>query len=201
MDLVIQNELPSQAEREAVDAVLGPPGSSWEGGLEASERDQRVARGGHAARAQRHLLLPTLHAVQGRVGWISRGALNYVCRRLTIPPAEAYGVASFYALFSMEPRPPVVAHVCTDVACICRGSQELVEELERTVGPEGAHPGNGQAVWHESPCLGMCEHAPAALLTVAGEEPREAPVAYVTAPDVASMLAGGAPPATRRGAE
>jgi NADH-quinone oxidoreductase subunit F len=194
MDIAIQNELPSQAEREAVDAVLGPPGSSWEGALEASARDERVARGGHAARAQRHLLLPTLHALQGRVGWISRGALNYVCRRLTIPPAEAYGVASFYALFSMEPQAPVVAHVCTDVACICRGSRELVEELERTVGPAGAHPGNGRAVWQESPCLGMCEHAPVAMLTVAGEEPHEAAIGNVTAQDVAALLAGGAPP-------
>ena len=154
MDIVIQNELPTEVEREAVDAVLGPPGSSWEGAREASKRDQHVARGGHAARARRHLLLPTLHAVQARVGWISRGALNYISRRLTIPPAEAYGVASFYALFSLEPQPPVVAHVCTDVACIARGSQELVAELERRVGPEGEHPGNGQAVWHESPCLG-----------------------------------------------
>ena len=194
MDLVIQNELPTAAEREAVDAVLGPPGSSWEGAPQASERDQRVARGGHAARAQRHLLLPTLHAVQARVGWISRGALNYVCRRLTIPPAEAYGVASFYALFSLEPEPPVVVHVCTDVACIGRGSQELVAELERRVGPEGEHPGNGQAVWHESPCLGMCEFAPAAMLTVAGEAPHEASVARVSADDVAGLLAGGAPP-------
>ena len=155
---------------------------------QASARDQRVARGGHAARAQRHLLLPTLHALQSRVGWISRGALNYVCRRLTIPPAEAYGVASFYALFSLEPQPPVVAHVCTDVACIARGSQELVATLERTVGPEGSHPGNGQAVWHESPCLGMCEYAPAAMLTVAGPEPREASAAPVDAADIAACL-------------
>ena len=195
MDLVIQNELPTAIEREAVDAVLGPPGSSWEGAPQASKRDHHLARGGHAARAQRHLLLPTFHAVQSRVGWISRGALNYVCRRLTIPPAEAYGVASFYALFSLEPQPPVVTHVCTDVACIARGSQELVAELERRVAPEGAHPGNGQAVWHESPCLGMCERAPAALATVAGEAPHEASVAPVTVDDIASLLAGGdAPP-------
>ena len=52
------------------------------------------AHGGHAARAQRHHLLPTLHAVQESAGWISPGALNYVARRLTIPPAEVYGVAS-----------------------------------------------------------------------------------------------------------
>src|SRR4051812_9490594 len=176
MDIVLHNDAPSAAERDAVDAVLGPPQSTWEGATERNARDQRVARGGQAARARRHLLLPTLHAVQGRVGWISRGALNYVCRRLTIPPAEGYGVASFYALFSMEPQPPAVAHVCTDVACICRGSQQLVDELERMFGPEGSHPRNGQAVWRASPCLGMCEHAPVAMLTVAGEEPHEASV-------------------------
>src|SRR6185295_7845349 len=132
MDIVLHNEAPTAGERAAVDAVLGPPTSSWEGASESSDRDKRVARGGHAARARRHLLLPTLHAVQGRAGWISRGALNYICQRLTIPPAEAYGVATFYALFSLEPQPPVVAHVCTDVACIARGSADLVADLERT---------------------------------------------------------------------
>src|SRR5262245_48654262 len=195
MDIVLHNEAPSAAEREAVDAVLGPPASSWEGATERSARDERVARGGHAARARRHLLLPTLHAVQARAGWISRGALNYICQRLTIPPAEAYGVATFYALFSLEPQPPVVAHVCTDVACIARGSQQLVEELERTVGPEGEHPGNGQATWLESPCLGVCERAPAVMVTEAGDVPRERTVAPARGPDVASMLSGGdAPP-------
>ena len=130
--------------------------------------------------------------MQARVGWISRGALNYVCRRLTIPPAEAYGVASFYALFSLEPEPPVVVHVCTDVACIAHGSQDLVAELERRVGREGEHPGNGQAVWHESPCLGMCEFAPAAMLSrwPARRRTRRRSRGW-SADDVAGLLAGG----------
>ena len=85
--------------------------SSWDGGDRAQPRDERVARGGHAARARRHLLLPTLHAVQARIGWISRGALNYVCQRLDVPPAEAYGVATFYALFSLEPGRAVAARL------------------------------------------------------------------------------------------
>ena len=195
MDIVLHNEAPSAAERDAVDAVLGPPASSWEGATERSARDERVARGGHAARARRHLLLPTLHAVQARAGWISRGALNYICQRLTIPPAEAYGVATFYALFSLEPQPPVVAHVCTDVACIARGSADLVADLERTVGAEGEHPGNGQAIWLESPCLGVCERAPAVMVTEAGDVPRERTVAPARAPDIASMLSGGDAPA------
>ena len=54
-------------------------GTAASGGRRATGH---VARGGHAARARRHLLLPALHAVQARVGWISEGALNYVCQRL-----------------------------------------------------------------------------------------------------------------------
>jgi len=192
VDLRIQDQTATAVERQAVDAVLGEPDSSWVGAVRSRE-DGHFAVGGHAARSRRHLLLPVLHAVQARVGWISPGALGYVCRRLTIPPAEAYGVASFYALFALEPRPPIVAHVCTDIACMCRGSQMLVAELERTVGPAGEHPGNGHAIWLESPCLGLCERAPAVLVTEAGEDPSERSVAPAGAEDVAAALAGRLP--------
>jgi NADH-quinone oxidoreductase subunit F len=131
--------------------------------------------------------------VQAGVGWISPGALGYICRRLTIPPAEAYGVASFYALFAMEPRPPLVTHVCTDIACMCRGSNELVAELERTVGPAGEPSADGWSMWLESPCLGLCERAPAVLVTRAGEDPADRSIAPASAADVAAALAGTLP--------
>ena len=89
------------------------PDSGWSGG-ERTEADGRVARGGHEARGQRHLLLPVLHALQSSAGWISPGGLRYACERLTVPPAEAYGVATFYAMFSVEPRPTTVLHLCDD---------------------------------------------------------------------------------------
>jgi NADH-quinone oxidoreductase subunit F len=193
VDLKLLDSPPTTAERDAVDGALGVPASAWVGGIRGA--DGHSARGGHDARAQRHLLLPVLHEVQSRIGWISPAALGYVCRRLTIPPAEAYGVASFYALFSLEPRPPLVTHVCTDIACMCRGGTELVAELERTVGPAGEHPGNGTSIWLESPCLGMCERAPAALVTRAGEAAHEHEVAPAAAADIGSALAGGAAPA------
>jgi NADH-quinone oxidoreductase subunit F len=158
-----------------------------------------MARGGHSARAQRHLLLPVLHEVQSRIGWISPPALGYVCRRLTVPPAEAYGVASFYALFGLEPRPPVVAHVCTDIACMCRGSAELVEQLERSVGPAGQHAGNGTSIWLESPCLGMCERAPVALVTRAGRDASEHAIPDATPEQVVAALRGEIPAAYAAG--
>ncbi|MGW1315267.1 NAD(P)H-dependent oxidoreductase subunit E [Streptomyces sp. NPDC002426] len=170
MDLKYTDATPSDAEREAVDALLGPPPSGWEGAAERSDEDLRWARGGAAAaRDRRDQLLPALHAVNDRVGWISEGALDYICRRLTVAPAEAYGVATFYAMFAVRPRPAKVLHVCTDLACAARGSAAVRADLTERLGPAGT-PAEG-TVWQESPCLGLCERAPAALLLQAGKEP------------------------------
>ncbi|MFC7891580.1 NAD(P)H-dependent oxidoreductase subunit E [Streptomyces sp. NPDC057381] len=161
MDLRFGDSKPADEEREAVDALLGPPESSWEG-ADRTDADLRWARGGRQARDRRDLLLPALHAVNDRVGWISEGALDYVCRRLTVPPAEAYGVATFYAMFSLRPRPATVLHVCTDLACTAAGAAELCPDVERRLGPE-----SGVKV-ERGPCLGLCERAPAALVVRAG---------------------------------
>lgn len=170
MDLRYTDAAPTDTERAAVDALLGPPPSGWEGAVERTDEDLRWARGGaSAAKDRRDQLLPALHAVNDRVGWISEGALDYICRRLTVAPAEAYGVATFYAMFSVRPRPAKVVHVCTDLACAARGSGPLCADLTERLGPAGA-PAEG-AVWQESPCLGLCERAPAALLLQAGAPP------------------------------
>ncbi|MZG12558.1 NADH-quinone oxidoreductase subunit E, partial [Streptomyces sp. SID5914] len=167
MDLRFGDSKPTDEERAAVDALLGPPESSWEG-ADRSDADLRWARGGREARDRRDQLLPALHALNDRVGWISEGALDYVCRRLTVPPAEAYGVATFYAMFSVRPRPATVLHVCTDLACTAAGASELCAAVEARLGPE-----SGVKV-ERSPCLGLCERAPACLAIRAGESARPA---------------------------
>ncbi|MER6165162.1 NAD(P)H-dependent oxidoreductase subunit E [Streptomyces violaceorubidus] len=161
MDLRFGDSKPTDEERAAVDALLGPPESSWEG-ADRSDADLRWARGGREARDRRDQLLPALHALNDRVGWISEGALDYVCRRLTVPPAEAYGVATFYAMFSVRPRPATVLHVCTDLACTAAGAPALCADIESRLGPDsGVHV-------ERSPCLGLCERAPATLTVRAG---------------------------------
>ncbi len=162
MDLYLKHAEASADERAAVDAQLGLPATRWEGGGRDRSEDTRVSYGGHDARGQRHLLLPVLHAVQKRVGWISEGAMTYVARRLTIPPAEVYGVATFYAMFASQERPPTVAHVCDDIACRIVGASELIESLQADFGPEGT--ARDGAIWLRSPCLGLCEHAPAVMV-------------------------------------
>ena len=80
MDLVTLAPRASAMERAAVDGVVGPATSRWEGGDRDVPSDDRFALGGHAARDRRHLLLPVFHAIQARVGWISQPALEYACR-------------------------------------------------------------------------------------------------------------------------
>ena len=116
MDLhLIPGAVATPEERDAIDAVVNAT--------------HLVPAPGAVAPSIRHLLLPALHAAQARVGWISEGALNHISERLSVPPAESYGVASFYAMFSMRPRPPTVAHVCDDIACRVNGAEEMGERF------------------------------------------------------------------------
>jgi len=173
---------PTAEEMAAVDGLLGDPTSLWEGGTRRPQ-DDHVAFGGGASRSQRPLLLPVLHAIQDRVGWVSRGGLEYACRRLSIPPAEAFGVVSFYGRFALDERPALVLHVCDDIACKCAGADALCAALEKTAGPAGK-------TWHRSPCLGLCDRAPAALVERAGATHDERQVAPLTI-DVAQDILRG----------
>ena len=186
MDLHLTSAVATAEERAAVDSELGAPESSWQGG-DRNVADTRVAvTANHHGR--RDCLLPALHAVQNRIGWISPGAVNYVALRLDIAPAEVHGVASFYGMFSLQPRPPVVVHVCDDIACFTRGSDELCNQLERRLGPANSPCVNGRATWLRSQCLGLCERAPAALIISAGEDVHHQVLAPATAEGIESSV-------------
>jgi NADH-quinone oxidoreductase subunit F len=166
-DLRFHDDVATSAEQAALDELLGVPVDSWRGNGPLGER--------------RHLLLPALHAVHDTSGWISRGALDEIARRLEVAPADVYGVASFYGLFSLEPRPPRVVHVCTDLACRMAGSDALV----------GAGVAGEDATLVDSPCLGVCERAPAVLVAQYGDGHGEAVVAPAAPADVQAALMNG----------
>jgi NADH-quinone oxidoreductase subunit F len=182
----------TEEERAAIASVLGPAETGWDGGTRQAA-DGHVAFGGHAARRRRHLLIPVLHAVQERIGWISPGALDHVCERLTIPPAEAYGVASFYALFRTQPSPGAVVHVCDDIACRASGAEQLCEQMNRRFGAEGteaAFDGTG-VTWQRSPCLGQCDRGSAALVQRAGADPGRTALAPASPDAIWQALSAG----------
>ena len=164
MDLRFTEAQPTAAEREAVESVTGP------GGIESHSRVRTAANlrifmtGRQSVVDRRHLLLPALETVQSEIGWVSEGALMHICRVLSVPPAEAWGVATFYSLISVDPSPSEVWHICDDIVCRRAGALELIERLEAG----GAEAPNAR--WARSPCLGQCDLAPAAYIQRAGED-------------------------------
>lgn len=185
MDLHLTSAKPSEAEKSAIDRELGTPVSAWDGGERNSSMDGRVSM--HST-ISRDRLLPVLHSVQSRIGWISAGAINYIAARMNVAPAEIYGVASFYGMFSLEPRPPVVVHVCDDIACMTHGASELGANLQKKFGNAGDPDATGRVTWLRSPCLGLCERAPAVLVTCAGETPAATVLAPAAAESVQSAV-------------
>ena len=139
----------TEAERAAVAEVLVGFGA-----VTIRESERLVHAGRTRTRERRHLLLPALHALQRASGWISPGGLDHACAELEVPPAEAYGVATFYHLFTHEPPAATdTVHVCDDVACRLFGAVDLIDDLRA----EGHHV-------KASPCLGQCERGPAVMV-------------------------------------
>jgi NADH-quinone oxidoreductase subunit F len=159
-DLFLGEARANPSEMSAVDSVVGTDS------VVVRRGERLVESGGSRRRERRHLLLPALHALQSSEGWISPGGLNYVADLLQVPPAEAYGVATFYEMFRTDEAPahdgPVI-HVCVDAACQISGYEDVVAEVEAA----GGHV-------HRSPCLGQCERAPARFIQGRGS-PDEVP--------------------------
>ncbi|NOY56894.1 MAG: NADH-quinone oxidoreductase subunit E [Actinobacteria bacterium] len=177
------------AERRAIDAVLGPATLGWDASARTATGG-RVARGGAALKARRHLLLPALQAAQRAMGWITPEALDYLDQRLGVSPAESFGVATFYDLLDTAPGPDTAIRVCDDIACA--GSAQLIADTR-------ARHGDAATVEPVS-CLGHCAHGSAALVRVAGRqdvtvapaslEGIDAAIAGETAPVVVDRIGG-----------
>jgi len=165
MDLRITSTDATSAERAVVDRlVANGPGAAEDGpGTTTVRQGHRVVRGGpHRAKERRHLLLPALHALQSEIGWVSPGGLGHISEALSVPPAEAYGVATFYHLIATDERPSAVAHLCDDIACRNSGATGLIEEVAERLGADR------RTAWATSPCLGRCEDPTSVFIQRAG---------------------------------
>ncbi len=109
-------------------------------------------------------LLPALHAAQKHYGWLPQEVAAEVAKALTIPLADVHGVIEFYSMFYSEPVGEKMIRVCTDPACALKGADELLNHLcsHHGIKPGQTTPDAARTI-ERSPCLGLCEQAPAAL--------------------------------------
>ena len=109
-------------------------------------------------------LLPALHAAQKLYGWISEPVASEIARSLRVPLADVHGVIEFYSLFYNEPIGKRIIRVCTDQACALKEADGVLHHLCSHHGLEPGQTTQDLALTIEaSPCLGLCEQAPAVL--------------------------------------
>ena len=110
-------------------------------------------------------LLPALYAAQQLHGWLSEPVVAAIAAALRVPLADVHGVIEFYTLFHNKPVGKRILSVCTDLACALRGGDGVLEHLCRAhhVRP-GQTSADGGITIQSTPCLGLCEQAPVALV-------------------------------------
>ncbi len=110
-------------------------------------------------------LLPALHAVQKIYGWLPQEACLEVAKILRVPLADVHGVIEFYSMFYNEPVGRKIIRVCTDQACALKRGDDLLNHLCHHYDVEPNQTTDDMSLTIErSPCLGLCEQAPAALV-------------------------------------
>jgi NADH:ubiquinone oxidoreductase subunit F (NADH-binding)/NADH:ubiquinone oxidoreductase subunit E len=103
-------------------------------------------------------LIPALHAIQERRGWLPREELVALSQDTRRPLYEIQGLVSFYPHFRTEPPPRVALHVCHDLTCWLRGGDEQIAALRERYGDDP------DVELREVSCLGRCDIAPAAAV-------------------------------------
>lgn len=108
------------------------------------------------------LVLPALWMVQRQFGWISPESMRYVAGLLELPVSHVYGVVTFYTMFNTKPVGKHHVQVCTNVSCMLRGGDRLLDYACRALGVEkGETTDDGRFTVNEVECLGSCGSAPA----------------------------------------
>jgi NADH-quinone oxidoreductase subunit F len=110
-------------------------------------------------------LFPALHAAQKIYGWVSEPVATEIAKSLRVPLADVHGVIEFYSMFYNEPVGKRFIRVCTDQACALKGGDNLLNHLCHHYDIEPGQTTRDLSLTIEaSPCLGLCEQAPTALV-------------------------------------
>ncbi len=113
----------------------------------------------------KHRMMDILIAVQERNRWISPAAMETIDKATGLTRIEVEGVATFYSFFSQEPRGAVTIRICDDIVDRFAGLGETVKAFESILGISvGQTSADGRFSLEYTPCIGMCDQAPAAMI-------------------------------------
>ena len=111
-------------------------------------------------------LMPIMQEAQGLFGYLPFEAQTLIADSLGIPVSDVYGVATFYAQFSLQPKGEHVISVCTGTACYVKGAQAVLDEVEKLLGIKaGETTADGKFTIQDTRCLGCCGLAPVMVIS------------------------------------
>lgn len=115
----------------------------------------------YPAGRQRSATMPLLDLAQRQEGWVSKAAMDAIAEMLDLPPMRVYEVATFYTMYKLAPVGKHHIEVCTNVACMLRGSDAIVDACSEHLGiGVGETTKDGAFSLAEAECLGACVNAP-----------------------------------------
>jgi NADH-quinone oxidoreductase subunit E len=111
---------------------------------------------------KRSALVPTLLYAQDEVGFLSDEVIAELAQRLDLTDIEVRNVISYYSMLTTKPRGKFNVQVCTNIACMLVGGEELLTHCEKKlgIGNKGTTP-DGMFSLEEVECIGACSWAPA----------------------------------------
>jgi NADH-quinone oxidoreductase subunit E len=106
-------------------------------------------------------LIPLLHLAQEQDGYVADDAMEHIAELVGITPAEVLGTCSFYEMFKREPVGDYLVNVCTNIACMLVGGEELLHHLEDRLGIKaGSTTADGVFTLEDVECIAACTEAP-----------------------------------------
>jgi NADH-quinone oxidoreductase subunit E len=111
---------------------------------------------------KRSALVPTLLYAQDEVGYLSDEVITELANRLELTQLDVRNVVSYYSMLTTKPRGKFNVQVCTNIACMLRGGEELLEHCAQklAIGHKQT-TSDGLFSLEEVECIGACSWAPA----------------------------------------
>lgn len=111
---------------------------------------------------QNSAIIPCLMAAQEAHGWLSPEAIEQVAAVMRVTPGRLVAVASFYDMFKLEPSGTHTIYMCTNLSCMLRGAEQVLEELQLQLGAKNGGTSDDGIFLRSFECLGACDIAPMA---------------------------------------
>ncbi|MCK4356296.1 NADH-quinone oxidoreductase subunit NuoE [Candidatus Bipolaricaulota bacterium] len=111
--------------------------------------------------SEKGALLPVLEGINARYNWLPPAAVSKVSEALDVPLARVLRIATFYNMFSFEPRGELMVRVCLGTACYVKGGARILEAVQRELNVKVGETTNDMKFSLETvSCLGCCGQSP-----------------------------------------